>query len=142
MGMYTVLVLNVRLKKDLDPNVQTILINMVDGHEGEYDIPDHLFFQTPRWEFLGKGSSYYFDEEANSYFTFDKISQQHTLGIQSNLKNYGDEIDYFLDWISQYVDSFHWEFKGYKRYEEWEDPQLIYWDSEKSKLVLVEIKPK
>lgn len=40
------------------------------------------------------------------------------------LKNYNSEIEEFLDWLEPYIETN--DFIGYMKYEEFEDPTLIY----------------
>lgn len=48
------------------------------------------------------------------------------VNIRANLKNYDNEIDKFLHWLAPYIDTEG--FIGYTRYEEYDDPTLIYID--------------
>lgn len=70
--------------------------------------------------------SYYFDADTHSTLRFDDISDSYYLCIRTNLKNYGQEIRHFVDWIMPYLDKFEGEFLGFSRYEETEEPTLIY----------------
>ena len=67
---------------------------------------------------------YYFDAHADSSMTFDDIDKKYHLNVRSNLKNYDNEIEEFLNFLEPYIDTFG--FIGYMRYEEDEDPTLIY----------------
>lgn len=73
--------------------------------------------------------SYYFPSISDSKMEQDRIDQQYHLNIRCNLKNYDDEIEKFLDYISPYIETKG--FLGYMRYEESEEPTLIYCDSGK-----------
>lgn len=77
--------------------------------------------------------SYYFDGSTNSEMVFDDISKTWKINIRANLKNYDSEIEEFLDWLEPYIGTE--DFIGYMRYEEWEDPTLIYNDFDNDKIV-------
>ena len=57
----------------------------------------------------------------------------------SNLKNYGGEINKFLLWIAPYLHTGadYKEFLGFTRYEEDDDPTLIY--NEKGTLTFIKV---
>lgn len=120
MGMYTELVLGVELKAD--PNVIGILkvmLGYLDEFDGNYS---HPLFSTPRWRImLGCGSAY-FDRQADSKLVEDYRCCY--LNVGCNFKNYNNEIDLFLDWLRPYIESDG--FIGYMRYEENDNPTLIY----------------
>ena len=133
MEMYTELVMEARLKCTTPSNIINILYYMV----GEYDncpedLPDHPLFGTERWEFmLDMGSCYFVGD------TYAKLLSRPyvcvtvwDLTVRCNLKNYDNEIELFLDWICPYLDSSCHGFIGYFRYEEYDDPTLIYYDSD------------
>ncbi|UDL16402.1 hypothetical protein SEA_ZOOMAN_153 [Microbacterium phage Zooman] len=122
MGMYTEFFFRAELKKDTPQEV----IDFLDAwFKGEEPAPlDHDFFRRPRWESLLLGSSAYFPTLPNS--SFANVWGYWELGIHASLKNYGAEIDYFLDWIEPYVDGYKGDFLGYSLYEESEQPHL-YW---------------
>lgn len=124
MGMYTELHFFVRLKPDTPEKVTGILKDMVN-QTANHDVPSHKFFKTSRWRILFNCDSYYFAADAHSYLRYDEIAKQYFLGVQSNLKNYDNEIGLFLDWIMPYVDAYEGQFLGYYRYEEDEEPVLI-----------------
>lgn len=130
MGMYTEFVCAIELKKDTPQDVINILDNMTEG-EDNYDFkPNHPFFECDRWRWLFTMDSYYFSGRTNTKFEYDDISKTHYLTIRSNLKNYDDEINKFLNWIKPYIEM-HGEddeFLGYSRYEECCDPLLIYYN--------------
>lgn len=128
MGMYTEFVCAMELKKETPREVINILDKMSNG-EGEYDaIPNHPFFECGRWRWLFTMDSYYFSGRTNTTFEYDSIAKTHYLTIRSNLKNYDGEIYKFLNWIKPYVRACGHDFLGYSRYEECEEPNLIYYD--------------
>ena len=122
MGMYTELVLGVEIKPT--ESVLGILRYML-GDTNDYGQHDnHELFTTDRWSYMLVSDSYYFDGQTDS-----KLYEDHGkyyLNIRCNLKNYCGEIKKFLDWLCPYIVTAG--FIGYTRYEEFDDPTLIYND--------------
>lgn len=132
--MYTELVLKCSLKEDIDENAKNILDYLFNNKElDENKIPNHEFFKCQRWNHIGSSSSYYHIPFALSRWD-TKIGSY--LFSRSDLKNYDDEIDKFLDWINPYIEDYNSDDKlciGYKWYEEDEIPTLIYKKQDKQK---------
>lgn len=124
MGMYTELVLGIEIE-DNDKIIQTLRYML---GETEYQpVDDHELFKTDRWDYMLKCDSYYFDGQTDSKLYMDDLYEDNPkfyLNVRCNLKNYGNEINKFLDWLNPYIKTFG--FLGYLRYEENEDPTLIY----------------
>ena len=93
----------------------------------------NLYKKCDRWSMVACCDSYYFDGSTNSKMVFDNISKTWKINIRANLKNYDSEIEEFLDWLEPYIRTEG--FIGYMRYEEWEDPTLIYNDFDNYKIV-------
>lgn len=125
MGMYTELHFNAELRRDVPQDVLDVLALMVRDAETEPALPDHPLFKTDQWCVLFTMDSYYFAADTHSTLRFDDIAQRWFLNVRSNLKNYGGEIEQFIDWIDPYVDAYPGNFLGFYRYEESEDPTLI-----------------
>lgn len=128
MGMYTQLVFNARLKPDTpDEVLETLKYMLGQSDEPLTSYPDHeLFSTTERWSYMLTSSSYYhYPTFSNSRLIHDDVSS-YGLAILCDLKNYSDEIGKFIDWIMPYVETHGREFLGYWRYEEDDDPTLIY----------------
>lgn len=128
MGMYTELVLGVEIVPD--DNVIGILRHMldeIDHFDGDYS---HPLFETPRWSYMLNCGSWYFDGQTDSKLFTRKLCDYvaYFLNVRCNLKNYDDEIELFLDWLNPYIKT--QGFLGYYRYEEFENPTLIYKDGE------------
>ena len=64
---------------------------------------------------------FYFDGQTDSTI---KNDQGWYLTVRCSFKNYDDEIELFLDWLAPYIETYG--FLGYHRYEEFDDPTLIY----------------
>lgn len=130
MGMYTELYISASLKSDAPDKVKEIIRLLFDGdneHEtDETDLPDHEFFDLHRWRMIGRCSSYYFSPFALSKIHEDDINGKIYFTSRSDLKNYGGEIGHFLNWIMPYLAESKGEHIGHYRYEEDEQPTLIY----------------
>lgn len=126
MGMYTEIHFNAELKKDVPVEIVSVLRYMLGEVEPRPPLPAHPFFETDRWHVLFRMDSYYFDADTHSTMRLDKISGAYYLCVRANLKNYDQEIDKFVDWITPYLDKHDGDFLGFKRYEEDEWPTLIH----------------
>lgn len=116
MGIYTELVYGARLKKDTPPDVIKKLKDMFD------------FNKFPTVSGIPFGSSYYFAvSEPCSKFFEDRLGTQ-CISIRCSIKNYCNEIESFIEWLSPYVDGCgdNRNFLGYMMYEEDEKPTLIW----------------
>lgn len=127
MGMYTELHYNAELRKDVPEQVIKVLNYMLHFEPGEArpELPDHPLFKTERWPVMLRMDSYYFAADTPSTMRKDDIGEQYLLCIRCNLKNYGSEIEHFINWIDPYVDAYEGDFLGFYRYEESEEPTLI-----------------
>ena len=127
MGMYTELNFNAALLQNTPDSVLSILGKMVNGDDiSPEGLPDHELFKTSRWDFMLVCDSCYFDARTHSELCWDDVAKRHNLCIQCNLKNYDNEIDKFIDWVTPYLDKSYGEFLGYQRYEESDKPRLIF----------------
>lgn len=127
MGMYTELVCALELRENTPSEILDVIRYMLDETDELERTPDHKLFKTSRWEFMLRSDSYYFDGTSHSFLKQDNLTPDrpmYFLNIRCNLKNYDNEIDKFIDWISLYAETTG--FIGYKRYEEDEEPTLIY----------------
>lgn len=127
MGMYTEIHFNSKLTVDKDSMVADILKYMVGDIEDAPELlPANALFKTDRWQIMLRCDSYYFDADTLSTLRWDEISHHYYLCIRSNLKNYDSEIEEFIDWIDPYLNKQPGDFLGFYRYEEDEEPTLIY----------------
>src|SRR5687768_4686159 len=127
MGMYTELILGCKFKEETPESVIKVLQAMVTGLDAMnelQEIPDHPFFKSDRWRILFSCSSYYFAvNQANREMWNDSGWR---ISTRSNIKNYDDEIEKFLDWIKPWI----WggrNFYAIVTYEEGE-PVLFFLD--------------
>jgi len=128
MGMYTEFHFNTRLKGDTPKDVIHVLKYMVGiSNVSPSPMPKHEFFKCDRWRFLFTMDSYYFDSITHSILEHDDILEGYVLSVRSNLKNYGGEIEKFLSFIWPYIEKADDELLGFKRYEEDEEPTLIFY---------------
>ena len=129
MGMYTELHFNSELKRTTPASILSILEFMINGgDEPTALLPDHPLFKSTRWRFMLNMDSYYFDADTISTLRYDDISESFYLCIRTNLKDYDNEIEKFIDWIMPYLNKYETgQFLGFYRYEEDEQPTLIFY---------------
>jgi len=102
MGMYTELIFGGSLKKDTPKEV----INTLRYYCGQGDYPENLLeFRTKSGRNpLNNGGSYYFGvHNSQPQMYFDSIGNNWVISSRTNLKNYEDEIEDFLKWITPYM---------------------------------------
>lgn len=132
MGMYTELSLAVEFKENLPEPVVSALTYMVredDAVPRPENLPDHPLFQTERWDWmLRSGGSYYFDARPFCRWEYDDIAGAWFLTFCTNIKNYRSEWEHFVDFIAPYLTYESRKFIGHYRYEEDEEPTLLYAD--------------
>lgn len=132
MGMYTEVVIGVEFKKDTPQSVIDILSWMAnkDAEDAPLpELPDHPLFTTERWKWmLRSGGSYYFDLQPFLEWRKDDIADLWFLSVGTNIKNYGNEWQEFLSFIAPHLRYPDRKFIGYYRYEEDEEPTLLYAD--------------
>jgi hypothetical protein len=128
MGMYTEFHFNSELKPDTPTEVMDILEFMLKEKNEPPKLPEHEFFKCERWEMLFTCDSAYFDSRMHSQLVKHDILGT-TLNIRSNLKNYDQEIQKFISWVTPYLNKHSGEFLGFYRYEESERPTLIYYEA-------------
>jgi len=95
------------------------------------DKPLDFPFPNGRCEWLFQGGSFYFaiNRPVNKMW-FDDISKAYSISTRSNLKNYNNEIETFLDWIKPYINSGSGNRDMYAivMYEEQSEPTIYYLD--------------
>lgn len=131
MGMYTRLNISCNIKPS-DEYYLDVLDFMTGRTQQRPDKwirlhPEELLFMTPRWEWMLKSHSYYFEHKPVSYLIYDYIGRFYVFGCDCDLKNYDNEIEYFLKWLAPALDTEGPVLAGYYHYEE-DDPQFIIFD--------------
>lgn len=124
MGMYTEINVCFDLHKYVSKEIVDVLHSLIDGTDKPSVLPKHEFFNCDRWDLVACCDSCYFDGSTSSKMIFDAIFKTWKVNIRANLKNYDSEIEHFLDWLAPYIKTNG--FIGYTRYEEYEDPTLVY----------------
>ena len=120
MGMYTEIIIKARIKESIPKEVRKTLEYLFNGDECPSILPVHPFFNLPRWDSIGKCSSFYHIPWADSKYEKDYLFSR------SDLKNYDGEIEAFFSWIKQYVNETPETCIGWSWYEENPSPTLIY----------------
>lgn len=134
MGMYTELILKCDLKDDIPEKSLRIIQNLFNPEgtcidaECIEDLPNHPFFKCTRWSHIGNSSSYYHHPKAFSHL---EKGLGFYLFTRSDLKNYDNEIENFLDWISPFIRESEDKCVGWKWYEEDDVPTLLIFDGKK-----------
>lgn len=130
MGMYTELHFNARLMDDTPEPIMELLRRMVEGDGEQAEArPDHPLFKTRRWTCMLNCNSAYFDAETDSRIAVEfeaETYERRLICVRTNLKNYDSEIEKFIDWITPYLAKDPGDFLGFYRYEEDEQPTLIF----------------
>lgn len=134
--MYTEINVCFDLYSDTSKEVIDILHSLIDRTDKPDVLTGHKFFKCDRWYMVACCDSYYFDGSTNSKMIFDAISKTWKVNIRANLKNYNSEIEHFLDWLVPYIKTEG--FIGYTRYEEYENPILVYIEDGKAVFKYVE----
>lgn len=138
MGMHTEINVCFDLFKDISKEVVDVLRCIIEEDEAPDILPNHEFFNADRWTAIACGYSYYFDGSTNSKMVYDSISETWKINIRANLRNNDSEIQKFLDWLSPCISTIG--FIGYMRYEEDDNPTLIYIEDNKPVFKNVDVK--
>ena len=132
MGMYTELSIAVNLNLNTPQTVIDAVRAMSEGHEGfvpDPSIAAHPLFDTDRWSWmLISGGSAYFDGPTCCKFVRPYGHEGWKLLVHTNIKNYSKEWQRFLDFLGPYIEvnSEERAFIGHFRYEEDDEPTLLY----------------
>lgn len=129
MGMYTELVLKCEVRGDAPDLVKKVVRHLFNNEDAPAELPDHEFFSCHRWEMIGSCASAYHHPEAVKSLVKYHWSEDINIFSRSDLKDYGDEISKFIDWITPYVSASGETCIGWKWYEEDEKPTLIFINS-------------
>lgn len=110
MSTYTNFKCKIHLRSDTPEEVVSLIDKTVKGDIGvdkvifhSSDVPDssidHIFFQCERWYFLFLSTNWGSTEGAKFY----RSGNHWVLELDTEFKNYDDEIEKFVDWITPYV---------------------------------------
>lgn len=129
MGMYTEFFYRAELIKETPDQVKDILKAMIEGTTEELEgltLPDHALFKGNRWHYMCNTYSAYFPMPTESkYHVGGYFEGNDEFAIHANLKNYGNEIGLFCEWIDPWVSAYKDDFVGFYMYEEDTEPTLI-----------------
>ncbi len=121
MGMYTELVIKCALKRSLPDDANNVLKYLFgDADESPINLPEHNFFKRERWKAIGRSNSYYHIPGCCNFY------DGYYLFSRSDLKDYDQEIENFLDWIDPYITGKKGGFIGWEWHEGWHQPDFIY----------------
>lgn len=119
MGMYTELVLKAEIRKSATQEAKDILEFLFGDGIEPTALPDHPFFSCERWRAIGNMSSYYHVPETINVY------REGYIFSRSDLKDYADEIDLFMDWAKSYIEPATGLCYGWKWYEEADQPTML-----------------
>ena len=125
MGMYTELVLKFEISKNLPKDVMQVFEYLFNNGEEPSFIPDHEFFKKSRWFVIGKSSSFYHHPECVKSWCDVDYSDTIYIFSRSDLKDYNNEIQSFVDWAKPYIRPSTGDCLGWVWYEEEDAPTLI-----------------
>lgn len=118
MGMYTELIFGAHLKKDTPEHIIKIIQDLANGD------PDEVSpFYNSRNVLLG--NSGYFPVQ-HCIFKKDSELKIWSLNSRASIKNYSDEIEFFLEFIKPYISSGSGinDIYAYVLHEEDENPKI------------------
>lgn len=126
MGMFTEIIFGASLKSDTPKEIIDALKYMIGKTKKR---PANFPLRGVRLEYMFQTASYYFGIcEPVCKMWFDKISNQWILSARANLKNYQNEIETFIEWITPFVESGSGRRNMFAvvTYEEQEEPTFYY----------------
>lgn len=126
MGMYTELIFGASIKEDAPEEVIEALKYMIGKTDEK---PENFPLPDGRCEDLFRGGSYYFAiNDPATKMWLDHITKQWHISTRSNIKNYENEIETFLEWIKPHIDSGSGarDLYAITIYEEQDAPTLYY----------------
>lgn len=121
MGMYTEFYFRANVN---DGPVADWLHDQINGADDWFQTgyDSHPLFKCDRWSSVFNGGGSVSQESRHPIFrrkSTDGGGPYHNrLVLASSLKDYGDEIDQFIDWIGPHLDMHHGDYLGYKLYED------------------------
>ncbi|MEV6432872.1 hypothetical protein [Nocardia sp. NPDC051463] len=135
--MYTEFFFRAPLRKDAPAELIDWFDDLANNPDGEavpYD--GHAFFKCERWEsaLYGGGAVYQISQALRFTRGTDRGYEPPQVIVHSSLKNYGGEIDAFVDWIVPFVAGYPGDFLGYALYE---DARNDYDDQDEPRLIFI-----
>ncbi len=121
MGMYTELIFQGEIKKEVPESINSLLNYFFDKDSCLYsyffdkELPDHPFFKCDGWKMIGHCCSHYFTPFSLRH------KESNYVFMRCDIKNYNNEIELFLDWISEYMNYYY----GWYWYEEDDEPTIF-----------------
>lgn len=128
MGMYTELFVEGTLRGTAPQAVKDVIHRLFDPNADRSDDTcaiDHPFFKASRWAAIGNCSSYYHIPYSLSGTNVSEVTNQLSFISRSDLKNYGNEIELFINWITPYCE----RLRGWHWYEEAPEPTVFNYES-------------
>lgn len=110
MGYYTELYLHCKFKSNLPTEIEDVLKFLFDTTQDRKlpKLPKHPLFKTERWPVIGRMTGNNYSAVSQLYFfesTRRPESSRYELTTRFDIKNYGDEIREFLDWIKPHINN-------------------------------------
>lgn len=124
MGMYTEIYVNVDLKKETPQEIIDTL-KQICANEQPDGFPEESLL-------LFNDRSYYTPCTYVRSLTYDEISQRWSFLGKGDLMNRNQEIEHFFDWLMPWVEGYPGDFVGYRRYEEDQEPTLVFIPEDKT----------
>lgn len=123
MGMYTELIFGAKFKKNTPDSVINTLRYWVGDTERSEGM-ESFEFRNP----LHSASFYFGISTPVAVMNYDDIDNRWQLSSRSNIKNYGCDIELFLEWIKPYIEqgSGAREMYAIVIYEEADEPTIYY----------------
>ena len=132
MGMYTELILGCEFSKNTPDVLIKALDHVINYPEEEVDMNVQKFIREYDLNYLLFGSSYYFGvNRSSAMFWKDTIDNSYHISTRSNIKNYTNQIEKFLEYIKPYVErgsGYEHRIYAYVQYESDEFPTVYAWD--------------
>ena len=129
MGMYTEVLLKAEVKESAT-KVDLDVLDYMFGKRTEKpeQLPEHKFFSLPRWDCIGKISSFYHIPGVSNFVFKEKGYNSYYIFSRSDIKNYDGEVEAFFDWAKTVLTPATGKVLGWSWYEEDDQPTLILVD--------------
>ena len=103
MGKYKNTKIRAELVENLPEEYIMILSYLRDYHSmtPHFTLPDHQFFRTKKWRFIGHINSR--ESNTGSSLFFIRLEHGYAVEVECTLDGYDDEVNFFFDWIKPYI---------------------------------------